>query len=31
MHGNDQAGQRKEPDAARWRDEAFADSGSRDG
>ena len=31
MHGNDQAGQRKEPDAARLRDEAFANSGSRDG
>ena len=24
MHGNDQAGQRKQPDAARCRDEAFA-------
>jgi hypothetical protein len=31
MDGQDQASQRKEPDAARLRDEAFADSGSRDG
>jgi hypothetical protein len=27
MHGNDQAGQRKEPDAARFRADAFACSG----